>query len=200
MGMSASVCGIGGQVREGLEFKREVNWRSRPARFSPQLRPKTRDRLQVPILLITGASSAKLLWLGLAVHSSGTHPLRFCEGWDTRQCARLAAKGIQNTGSTMRGGVVVTAGGIIFVGTQGDRKFRAYDKDAGAVRWEKELPAAPNGVPAVFEVAGREYVVICAQEQLPSSAAAAESPAAVLGKSETQGYYVFALPTSTLQK
>jgi quinoprotein glucose dehydrogenase len=95
---------------------------------------------------------------------------------------------VRNTGSNIRGGVVVTAGGLIFAGTQGDQKLRAYDKDTGAVLWEKQLPARPDGVPAVFEVAGREYIAICAKDPESSHKTDAVKPIAA------QGYYVFALP------
>jgi quinoprotein glucose dehydrogenase len=104
------------------------------------------------------------------------------------EMSALVAKGVRNTGSNIRGGVVVTAGGLIFAGTQGDRKLRAYDKDTGAVLWEKQLPARPDGVPAVFEVAGREYVVICAKD--PESVHNKDGVKPVAA----QGYYVFALP------
>jgi quinoprotein glucose dehydrogenase len=106
----------------------------------------------------------------------------------------LSAKGIRNTGSRMRGGVVVTAGGLIFSATQADQKLRAYDKDTGSVLWERELPAAPDGVPAVFEVAGREYVAICAKDVVRHSTAATKSVAAGSSGERVQGYYVFALP------
>lgn len=59
-----------------------------------------------------------------------------------------------------RGGPVVTAGGLIFVGTSSDRKIRAYDQDNGKVLWEKELPAAQEGVPTVYEANGRQFVAI----------------------------------------
>jgi glucose dehydrogenase len=59
-----------------------------------------------------------------------------------------------------RGGVVVTAGGLVFSGTPGDRKFRAYDADNGKVLWEMDLPGAPEGVPAVYQVAGRQYIAV----------------------------------------
>jgi glucose dehydrogenase len=66
-----------------------------------------------------------------------------------------------NTGShAPRGGPVVTAGGLIFVGTSSDRKLRAYDQDNGKVLWARDLPAACEGVPAVYEVNGRQYVAI----------------------------------------
>ncbi len=73
----------------------------------------------------------------------------------------LAAKGIKNTGSENYGGPVVTAGGLIFIGaTNSDRKFRAFDKATGELLWETQLPAAGNATPAVYEVSGRQYVVI----------------------------------------
>lgn len=73
----------------------------------------------------------------------------------------LAAKGMKNTGSDNYGGPVVTAGGVLFIGaTNFDRKFHAYDKLTGKLLWETELPAAGNATPSVYEIDGREYVVI----------------------------------------
>jgi quinoprotein glucose dehydrogenase len=56
---------------------------------------------------------------------------------------------------------VVTGGGLIFVATSSDRKLRAYDQDNGKVLWQRDLPAASEGVPAVYEVNGRQFVAIC---------------------------------------
>jgi glucose dehydrogenase len=75
--------------------------------------------------------------------------------------ASLAAKGIVGTGShAPRGGVVATGGGLLFIGTSSDRKFRAYDADTGQVLWSYDLPAATEGVPAVYSVGGKQYVAI----------------------------------------
>ena len=98
----------------------------------------------------------------------------------------LAAKGIKDTGNIERihrNGLVVTAGGLIFVGTHGDRTVRAYDKATGKIMWERELPAGPEGMPAVFEVGGRQHVAFYASD----SPGEGEKP-------RGQGYYVFALP------
>ncbi|MDQ6678525.1 MAG: PQQ-binding-like beta-propeller repeat protein, partial [Acidobacteriota bacterium] len=77
----------------------------------------------------------------------------------------LAAKGIHNTGSHYpKVGPVVTAGGLIFAGTR-DRIVRALDTADGKVLWQHELEAALEGMPAIYEVAGREYVVFCASAQ-----------------------------------
>lgn len=75
----------------------------------------------------------------------------------------LVAKGMPNTGSENYGGPVVTAGGLIFIGaTCYDKKFRAFDKASGKLLWETTLPAAGNATPAMYEVNGRQFVVIAA--------------------------------------
>jgi quinoprotein glucose dehydrogenase len=77
----------------------------------------------------------------------------------------LAARGIKDTGSHFpKVGPVVTAGGLIFTGTR-DRKVRALDSTTGKVLWEAEVDAALEGMPAVYEIDGREYVVFCAAAQ-----------------------------------
>jgi quinoprotein glucose dehydrogenase len=107
----------------------------------------------------------------------------------------LAEKGIRNTGSyrPSRNGPVVTAGGLIFVGTASDRTVHAYDKDTGKLLWETELGANPEGIPSVYEAGGRQFVVFLAMAE---QRAGANSIAWKSGKPEAQGYYVFALPKS----
>ena len=75
----------------------------------------------------------------------------------------LVAQGHTDTGGVQqqRGGPVVTSGGLIFAATN-DKKLRAYDEDTGKTIWETTLPAAAEGVPAVYEISGREYIVVCA--------------------------------------
>ncbi|MBL8211591.1 MAG: pyrroloquinoline quinone-dependent dehydrogenase [Bryobacterales bacterium] len=78
----------------------------------------------------------------------------------------LAKKGIKNTGTHYpKVGPVVTAGGLIFTGTR-DKKVRALDPDNGKVLWEYEVDAALEGIPAVYELNGRQYVVFCASAQV----------------------------------
>jgi len=55
----------------------------------------------------------------------------------------------------------VTAGGLLFVATSSDKELRAYDQETGKVLWETALPAASEGVPAVYEIGGREYLAVC---------------------------------------
>ena len=73
----------------------------------------------------------------------------------------LVAKGLKNTGSDNYGGPVVTASGLLFIAaTSFDKKFRAFDKLTGKLLWETALPAAGNATPSVYEIDGRQYIVI----------------------------------------
>jgi glucose dehydrogenase len=60
--------------------------------------------------------------------------------------------------SGTRGGPMVTAGGLLFVGTPADRKIRAYDVDNGEVLWEDDVFGSPGGVPASWEIGGRQFI------------------------------------------
>jgi quinoprotein glucose dehydrogenase len=71
------------------------------------------------------------------------------------------AAGMKNTGTENYGGPIVTAGGLLFIGaTNHDKKFRAFDKRTGELLWETTLPAAGNATPAMYELNGKQYVVI----------------------------------------
>ena len=59
-----------------------------------------------------------------------------------------------------RSGPLVTAGGLVFFATGPDRQFRAYDRDNGKEVWSIELPAASEGMPATYEVNGRQFIVV----------------------------------------
>jgi quinoprotein glucose dehydrogenase len=97
-----------------------------------------------------------------------------------------------------RNGAVVTAGGVLLIATKDEGELRAYDKDTGRVLWSAALPAGSEGVPSVYEVAGREYVVVCAasskggapitESQMAQRVSPATGPI-------TRAYVAFALPT-----
>jgi glucose dehydrogenase len=102
--------------------------------------------------------------------------------------SELAAKGVKNTGSHYpKVGPVVTAGGLLFAGTR-DRTVRAFDVGTGKVLWEKEVAAALEGIPAVYEIAGREFIVFCASAQVGLTPATRETISGA--------YIAFALPAS----
>ncbi|HEX6224648.1 MAG TPA: PQQ-binding-like beta-propeller repeat protein [Chryseolinea sp.] len=72
----------------------------------------------------------------------------------------LKEKGVPATGAENYGGPVATDGGVIFIAATRDEKFRALDKETGKIVWEYDLPAAGYATPAVYEVDGKQFVVI----------------------------------------
>ena len=77
----------------------------------------------------------------------------------------LAAKGIHDTGAHYpKVGPVLTATGLLFTGTR-DRQVRALDAATGKTLWQTEVDAALEGIPAIYEVGGREFIVFCAAAQ-----------------------------------
>lgn len=73
----------------------------------------------------------------------------------------LEAQGITGVGAqTPRSGPVVTGGGLLFVNTASDRAFRARNSETGAILWEHRFDAGTEGVPAVYEVGGRQYITV----------------------------------------
>lgn len=106
----------------------------------------------------------------------------------------LEQRGNRDTGAHFpRGGVVVTASGLIFVATASDRKIRAYDEDTGKVLWEKDLPSGSEGIPAIYEVGGREYLAICvaAGDGMMAPHVGGDRPTSQSGAG---AYMIFALP------
>ena len=89
-----------------------------------------------------------------------------------------------------RGGLLATAGSRLFAASGSDRTLRAYDRRTGAVVWTRGLPAASDGVPASYEIAGRQYIVV------PVAAAHGWNPARSreLPPPTPGAYIAFALP------
>src|SRR5438034_1186736 len=93
----------------------------------------------------------------------------------------LKAKGIPVTGTEQYGGPIVTAGGLVFIASTQDEKFRAFDKATGKLLWQTTLPAAGYATPSTYAVRGRQYVVIAAG-------------GGKLGTKSGDAYVAFALP------
>lgn len=66
----------------------------------------------------------------------------------------------QPTGTENYGASVVTAGGLLFIAATKDGKFRAFNKRNGQLLWEYNLPTAAFATPSVYEVGGKQYIVI----------------------------------------
>ena len=60
---------------------------------------------------------------------------------------KLLKLGIKNSGDFNRGGGIATAGGLIIIGTTGDKKLRAFDQTDGKVIWEFKLPGMATSIP-----------------------------------------------------
>ena len=74
----------------------------------------------------------------------------------------LVKQGIRHTGTENYGGPVVTKGGLVFIASTMDEKFRAFNKITGEVEWDYRLSAGGFATPATYEVDGEQYIVIAA--------------------------------------
>lgn len=88
---------------------------------------------------------------------------------------------------SQRKGMVVTTTGLLF-STCLDGNIYAYDTETGDKLWSTPLPRNTEGLPAMYEVAGRQYLVVCAMGKVLDAALAAKIPS---------GYIVYALPSQT---
>jgi quinoprotein glucose dehydrogenase len=113
------------------------------------------------------------------------------------QDAVAAAQGAKDTGAFMaeHHGMIVTATGLIFIAAS-DGKLRALDEDTGKVLWTFTLPAASEGIPAMYQAGGRQYLVVPASSHINSGGGhpghaplPQETPSGL-----PKGYIAFALP------
>ena len=95
--------------------------------------------------------------------------------------AELKTRGIPATGTELYGGPIVTRGGLVFIAAGQDAKFRAFDKNTGALLWEAELPAPGYATPSTYAVRGKQFVVVAAG-------------GGKLGSKSSDTYVAFALP------
>lgn len=97
----------------------------------------------------------------------------------------LKKRGIPPTGTENYGGPVATAGGLVFIAATLDEKIRAFNKRTGELLWEANLPAAGFATPSIYEIEGRQYLVIACG-------------GGKLGATSGDEYVAFALPDSPL--
>ena len=67
-------------------------------------------------------------------------------------------------GAPVMGGVLVTRGGLSFVGGSTDKSFRAFATTTGRLLWQADLPHSGNATPMSYRSgrSGRQFVVIAA--------------------------------------
>lgn len=73
---------------------------------------------------------------------------------------KLKEKGFPTTGTESYGGPVVTENGLLFIASTKDGVFRAFNKHSGELLWEYQLPAPAFATPAMYEINGKQYIVI----------------------------------------
>jgi alcohol dehydrogenase (cytochrome c) len=63
------------------------------------------------------------------------------------------------TPQPMIGGILATAGGLVFTG-EGNGQFKAYDAETGAALWKFQAGAGVNAPPSSYTVDGKQYIVV----------------------------------------
>jgi quinoprotein glucose dehydrogenase len=95
--------------------------------------------------------------------------------------ATVSRGGPHETGGLLlRTGILATSTGLVFLAGS-DGRIRAYDADTGRVLWAGALSGASRGSPVLYEVRGRQYLLV-------SSSAPANSPT-----NRPRGWIAFAL-------
>ncbi len=76
----------------------------------------------------------------------------------------LEAKGVPKTGALNLGGSIATAGGLVFIASTNDSRFRAFDAQTGKELWVTRLEANGHATPMTFLGKGtnKQFVVIAA--------------------------------------
>jgi quinoprotein glucose dehydrogenase len=65
-------------------------------------------------------------------------------------------------GTLSLGGVIVTAGGLVFSAGTRESVMRAYDASTGGELWTGNLPVPAQSTPMTYQIHGRQFVVIAA--------------------------------------
>ncbi|GAC1491542.1 MAG: hypothetical protein NVS1B13_21560 [Flavisolibacter sp.] len=74
--------------------------------------------------------------------------------------SQLKLKGIPATGTENYGGPVVTKSGLLFIAASKDGMLRAFNKRTGTLLWQTKLPFPGFATPALYQINGKEFIVI----------------------------------------
>jgi glucose dehydrogenase len=90
---------------------------------------------------------------------------------------RLLPLGITGTGAamTVKGGLIVTGTGLVFA-TAADRKVHVYDTGSGAELATLPLGGPTSGGPSMYELGGRQYLLVTASATQPTGPGAVPTP------------------------
>lgn len=121
--------------------------------------------------------------------NKGTIKWRRTLGQDERV---IKKGGGSNTGlpiGSQRKGMIVTSSGILFATSKGGKLY-AFDAETGAELWRFQLDHETQGLPAMYEVNGKQYIVVSATAPFTVES----EDRAKLSGAAPPGYVVFALP------
>jgi quinoprotein glucose dehydrogenase len=75
--------------------------------------------------------------------------------------------GRQNTGRAVLAGPITTAGGVLFIASTDDNRFRAFDSRTGTELWTTKMPRRGNADPITYQSGnGKQYVAVVATDTL----------------------------------
>jgi quinoprotein glucose dehydrogenase len=111
------------------------------------------------------------------------------------QDQKATEEGGKGTGvlRSQRNGMIVTSTGVLFC-TAKDGKIYAFDVDNGTQLWAGQLPTGTQGLPSLYEVNGRHYLVVSATTPIKWGREEGGRPAPDAPKPPQGGYVVFTLP------
>lgn len=106
--------------------------------------------------------------------------------------AAAMARGDKSTGAvngSQRKGIVVTSTGVLFCTGKGGKLY-AYDAENGKLLWESTLSHESNAQPMMYELNGRQYLVVNATNNFSKDSYDHSKDEGALPR----GYVVYALP------
>ena len=109
---------------------------------------------------------------------------------------RLVGQGVTGTGTaaSIKGGIIPTATGLLFV-TAADRKVHVYDSSTGKQLSELQLGGATTGSPSMYELDGRQYLLVTASTaQAGRGGGRGGADAALPAPAGPTGIVAYALP------
>lgn len=127
--------------RTGLAYVAAMHW---PMRYTVKEIPAKDDK---PALRYTSLEPSKGPRWGLlsAIETQASGTIK----WQVK------------TDDVLVGGVLATAGDLLFMG-EGSGKFNAYSAQTGALLWQHDCGAGVNAPPVTYEIDGRQYVAVAA--------------------------------------
>jgi quinoprotein glucose dehydrogenase len=130
-------------------------------------------------------------WSSIVAYDMNTGTIKWTAA--IGQDLKATNEGGKNTGvlRSQRNGMIVTSSGLLFC-TARDGKIYAFDADNGKQLWAGQLPTGTQGLPSMYEVNGKHYLVVSATTPIKWGREDGKpDPATPVPQG---GYVVFALP------